>query len=152
MVTPSVSASGGPADTDPVVTLTAPSGAAFPTAPTPAGWSCALSVADTVLTCTSTATTPIPAGTDLGAISAGVGFSTTPGAQTTSVTLADTPDGATSVTKSTTTTEQERSDSGPGRDRLGTGDGHHRLDGHRRGHALGVRHRRARPTPTPWSP
>ena len=104
VVTPSLSGTGGPADSDPVVTVTAPSGGTFTAAPTPAGWTCVLSGGGTVLTCTSTATTPVPAGTALGAISATVRFSTTPGSQTTSATLADTPDGATSVTKSTTTT------------------------------------------------
>ncbi len=103
-VTPSVSASGGPAYSTPEVTLTAPSGATFTTAPTPAGWTCVLGTGDTVLTCTSTATTPIAAGSALGVIDATVTFSSTPGAQTTTATLSDTTDGATAAVESATTT------------------------------------------------
>jgi len=104
VITPSLSGAGGPAYVDPVVTVTAPSGGTFSADPTPVGWSCVLSGANTVATCSSTAATPIASGTALGAISASVTFSSTPGSQTTSATLSDTPDGATPVTNSATTT------------------------------------------------
>ncbi|MDA8341308.1 MAG: hypothetical protein M0007_03675, partial [Actinomycetota bacterium] len=64
-VTPSVGASGGPASNDPVVTVTFPTGESFAAAPTPTGYGCVLSSGNTVLTCTSTAATPISAGTSL---------------------------------------------------------------------------------------
>jgi hypothetical protein len=90
----------GPADHDPVLTATLPAGETFTAAPSPAGWSCALSAGDTVLTCTSTLA-PIPAGTSFADVTATVDIAAT-GSLETAVSLTDAADLATAATASAT--------------------------------------------------
>jgi hypothetical protein len=82
----------GPAYTDPTLTATLPTGETFAAAPTATGWSCALSAADTVVTCTSSLV-PIPAGTALPSLTATVeAGATAAGTLTTTAGLADSAD------------------------------------------------------------
>ena len=95
---PGLSVAGGLANHKPVVTATLPAGETFGADPAPAGWHCSLSNATRTLTCTSTATTPIVAGTGLGTVSAVVDVaSTASGLLTTRGTLSDPTDGAAPV-------------------------------------------------------
>jgi hypothetical protein len=92
----------GPAYNDPTLFATLPTGESFAAAPSVTGWSCALSVEGTVLTCTSTEA-PIVAGTTLPAVLATVDIASgASGSLETTVALADGADAAT--TGSTTAT------------------------------------------------
>jgi hypothetical protein len=98
-LTPSLRASGGTAWNDPVLTATLPTGESFQSpVPTPVGWSCAYSSANSDLQCTSTAA-PVTAGSALGAVSVTVDIaSSASGTLTTIVTLSDSTDLATPIT------------------------------------------------------
>jgi hypothetical protein len=98
-LTPSLRASGGTAWNDPVLTATLPTGETFQSpVPTPAGWSCAYSSANSDLQCTSTAA-PVTAGSALGPVSVTVDIaSSASGTLTTIVTLSDSTDLATPIT------------------------------------------------------
>jgi len=73
----SLVASGGPAYTAPTLTLTLSAGETFAVIPSGSGWNCAPVVGGTALSCDSTATTPIPAGTSLGSISGAIDIAET---------------------------------------------------------------------------
>jgi hypothetical protein len=72
----SLGASGGPAYHGPTLTASLPQGETF-AGDLPSGWTCSVSSASTVLTCVSTAVTPIGAGTSLGSVSWVVNVSAT---------------------------------------------------------------------------
>ncbi len=91
----SLNDSGGPAYHTPTLTVTLPAGESFAAAPDVSGWDCTLADGDTQLVCTSTAVTPIDAGTDLPTVSAVVYVSdTTIGNLVTTASLSDSADGA----------------------------------------------------------
>jgi hypothetical protein len=102
---PSLAASSaGPADHEPVLKVTLPAGETFPAAaPTPAGWSCAVTSGATVLTCTSTAPVPVAVGTALGPVTVEVYVGSVTGTLTTTATLSDPGDGATASTQTPST-------------------------------------------------
>jgi len=109
-LTPSVTSPGAPAYNDPVLTVSLPRGETFTaSASSPPGWSCALSSASTVDSCTSTAFTPVGTG-GLSPLSLGVtispdAVSSPPSTTLTmSATLADTGDDATPVSTSASVT------------------------------------------------
>jgi large repetitive protein len=111
---PSLAASpAGPADHGPVLTVTLPAGETFAaSAPTPAGWSCAVTSGATVLTCTSTAPVPVAAGTALGPVTVGVYVGSVTGTLTTTATLSDPGDGATASTQTPSTAGTSPASSG----------------------------------------
>jgi hypothetical protein len=90
----SLGASGGPAYNGPTLAATLPPGETFAAAPNSTGWSCSLSVRDTVLTCTSNLA-PIAAGTALPDVTAAVDIaSTARGTLQTTASLSDLADAA----------------------------------------------------------
>lgn len=94
----SLGASGGPAYNGPTLAVTLPSGETFAAAPNSTGWSCSLSVGDTVLTCTSNLA-PIAAGTALPDVTATVDIaSTARGTLQSTASLADLADAAATAT------------------------------------------------------
>ena len=99
-LTSSLGSAGGPADSDPVLTATLPSGETFAAAPTVTGWSCGLAGGGHVLVCTSSVA-PIPAGTQLAGITAMVDIAAT-GSLETTASLADSADLATAATATAT--------------------------------------------------
>ena len=102
-VQPSTDAAGGPAYNDPSFTATLPAGEVFAAlGGNPAGYTCGLSAGNTVLTCTSTAATPIGPGTALGSASFTVDVNVASGTLTTDITLSDSADGAVPATTSAT--------------------------------------------------
>ncbi|HMK96734.1 MAG TPA: hypothetical protein VK425_04245 [Acidimicrobiales bacterium] len=88
--------SAGPAYHDPVMTVDLPGGETFASpAPSPAGWGCALSLDNTVLACTSTASGTIGAGISLGTVAATVDIAPSArGTLQTTASLADAQDAA----------------------------------------------------------
>jgi len=97
-LTASLSSADGPAYGDPQLTATLPAGETFTAAPTGGPWSCSLASGGTVLSCTSTAATPIAAGTALATVTAGVDIAAAAsGTLTTAVSLTDSADGALAV-------------------------------------------------------
>jgi hypothetical protein len=105
-IVPSVAGSAGPAYNDPALVVTLPNGESFTTSATsPSGWACALSAANTVLTCTSTTFTPIAAGSSLADIPMTVAIATSArGALATDASLSDSPDDASAATATATVT------------------------------------------------
>ena len=102
-LTPSTKAAGGPAYHHPVLTTTLPAGEKFTATPTSTGWSCVLSNSTRTLTCTSTTTTPIAAGTSLKPVVAAVVIVTgVTGTLVSTTTLSDLGDSAMTVSVSTT--------------------------------------------------
>jgi hypothetical protein len=94
----SLGASGGPAYNGPTLAATLPSGETFAAAPNATGWSCSLSVGDTVLTCTSTLA-PIAAGTVLPSVTVTVDTASKAlGMLQTTASLADAADAASTAT------------------------------------------------------
>jgi hypothetical protein len=94
----SLGASGGPAYHGPTLAATLPSGETFAAVPNSTGWSCSLSVGDTVLTCTSNLA-PIASGTALPDVTATVDIaSTSRGTLQTTASLADLADAAATAT------------------------------------------------------
>jgi hypothetical protein len=90
----------GPAYNDPTLTATLPAGETFTAAPSATGWSCGLNGDSTVLTCTSTLVT-LPAGTAFTDVTATVDIASAGSLQTT-VSLADSLDGATTASATAT--------------------------------------------------
>jgi hypothetical protein len=87
----------GPAYHNPILFAILPPGETFGAAPSATGWSCALSVSDSVLTCTSTLA-PIAAGTTLPGVTTTVDISSTAlGTLQTTAALADGADAATTA-------------------------------------------------------
>jgi hypothetical protein len=94
----SLGAAGGPAYNGPTLAATLPSGETYAAAPNSTGWSCSLSVGDTVLTCTSNLA-PIAAGTALPDVTATVDIASTAlGTLQTTASLADLADAAATAT------------------------------------------------------
>ncbi|MHB1508056.1 MAG: IPT/TIG domain-containing protein [Acidimicrobiales bacterium] len=100
---PSVTSSGGQASSDPVVTVSLPSGESFSAAATPTDWSCVLSNASTSESCTYSGTTPIAPGAPIATIPLTVDVAAgTSGDQTINATMSDVSDHANSTSTSAT--------------------------------------------------
>ena len=106
---PSLGVTGGPALSAPTVTLTAPSGATFPSAPAPSSYSCILNSA-TLITCTYTGPLAIASGASMPAITTNAVIGAV-GPLQFGGTLADAADGATRATGSGTVTSVQASQS-----------------------------------------
>jgi len=87
----------GPAYSDPTLTASLPAGERFDAVPTATGWSCAVTLGDSLLTCTSTVA-PISPGSILTDVTATVDIaSTASGTLRTTASLADLADAATTI-------------------------------------------------------
>ncbi|HTW05945.1 MAG TPA: hypothetical protein VME46_00440 [Acidimicrobiales bacterium] len=100
-LSPSVRSSGGSAWSSPGLEVDLPTGETFASpAPAPSGWSCSLLFANSELQCSSTTSTPLPAGTALAVVPATVNIgSSASGTLVTVATLTDSADLATPVTQ-----------------------------------------------------
>ena len=104
-LSPGTTVAGGPADHVPTLTATLPAGETFTSTPSPAGWTCGLFNGTRTLTCVSTHSTPIAAGSSLGSVTAGVSIASgASGSLTMNATLADATDKASPATASATVT------------------------------------------------